>query len=365
MDGTVLFVYADDFDVRPIEEKLSKEGFGRVEMLHRRTMKEAEPCLFERRVHLIVADTALPGVAEFISAMRSDDAVKHIPALALIERREHETVRRVLAAGFDTYLLKEEMHSLLLEHIRPLLRHNLINSSMMSKISDLQEKSIRDFLQLDLIKNYIPRTLWDVAKDFAHKQKIEIPEEELELTIVFGDLTEFTPRTQRMNPEDVIGYLNVAFEVVARWTYEYAGDIDKFIGDAFLGVFTEPMSAVQAMVNVQKELQELNRSRTAEGLETMQLRIGIHTGPVIRGNVGGHERYDNTLIGDTVNIAARLEEIAAPGGITISEATRQLIGIDIESRRKRSVSLKGRSGEIEVYDLCDYLVGEEAGEPLR
>ncbi len=353
MDGVILFISSQEYNLSYLSETLSEEEFGDLEVIQCRAMEEAEPLLFEYTIYLIIAETALPGVAEFIREMRGDDAVKHIPALGLIETRDHETIRSVLEAGFDTYLEKSEAEDLLLPHVRPLLRHNILNGEMIRKISELQEKAIHDFIQLDLIKNYIPKTLWDIAKDFAHKQKIEIPEEELELTIVFGDLTEFTPRTQRMNPENVIGYLNTAFEVVTRWVYEYAGDIDKFIGDAFLGVFTDPESAVKAMVEVQNELARLNRER--EGMETMQLRIGIHTGPVIRGNVGGNERYDNTLIGDTVNIAARLEQIAAPGGITVSGQTCRLTGLDIAQKRQRTVNLKGRTGEIEVYDLEDLL----------
>jgi class 3 adenylate cyclase len=360
MDGAIIFISSHDYNLSDFDATLAREGYGELATVECRSMEEAEPLLFEYSVLLIIAEAELSGVIEFVREMRADDAVKHIPVLALVDECEESTVRQVLDAGFDTYLQKGKVERLLLPHVRPLLRHNILNHRMLGKISDLQEKTVHDFLQLDLIKNYIPRTLWDIAQDFAHRQKIEIPEEELELTIVFGDLTEFTPRTQRMNPEDVIAYLNTAFEVVTRWVYEYAGDIDKFIGDAFLGVFADPESAVQAMTEVQQELREMNEERSQKGMETMQFRIGIHTGPVIRGNVGGNERYDNTLIGDTVNIAARLEQIASPGGITVSGQTCALTDFQITRKQQRTVNLKGRTGDIEVYDLDDLLVSNRS-----
>ena len=117
----------------------------------------------------------------------------------------------------------------------------------------LQEESIHDFILLDLIKDYIPRTIMNIARSCAHEQKIEIPEEEQILTIVFGDIRGFTPRTQNMAPKDVISYLNRAFEVVSSLVYEYSGDIDKYIGDAFLAVFADPKDALKSMMAVQKK----------------------------------------------------------------------------------------------------------------
>jgi len=346
----------------PIEELAAEAPEGQ-ELTVRKAwdLDEGQEIFFENSTVLIIAETELPGISDFIRELKSDEAVNHIPALGIIRERSKEAIREVLDTGFDAYLEQRAVPDLLAAHIRPLLRANMMNGIRMKKISDLQEKAVRDFILLDLIKDYVPQTLWDIAKDFAHQQKIEIPEEKLELTVVFGDLKEFTPRTQRMNPEHVIAYLNTAFEIVSRYVYQYAGDIDKFIGDAFLAVFPTAESAVKSMIMVQREIKSLNVRRSQKEMESIYFRIGIHTGPVIRGNVGGNHRYDNTLIGDTVNIASRLEQLAPAGGIVLSEMTRRRMGISIASKYQRSVKLKGRTGQSKVYDISSFIKPLKAG----
>lgn len=331
-----------------------------LELSETKTLEEAQELFFQGEVALIITEFGLPGVCDFIRELKQDDAVKHIPALSILPERKIENVKKVLDAGFDSYIEASEIDSLLASHIRPLLRNNQMTGIRMQKISDLQEKAVHDFILLDLVKDYLPRTLWDIAKDFAYQQKIEIPEEKLELTVVFGDLKEFTPLTQHREPSEVIAYLNTAFEVVTRQVYNYAGDIDKFIGDAFLAVFPTADSAVRSMIRVQRELKSLNIERSDAGREPIYFRIGIHTGPVIRGNVGGNKRFDNTLIGDTVNTASRLEQIAPPGGIIISEITRRQMGFSISSELERSVELKGRTGKLKVYDISSLIKPAES-----
>jgi len=100
----------------------------------------------------------------------------------------------------------------------------------------------------------------------------------------------------------------------------------------------------------------MNEARIQEGLPAIRFRIGIHTGPVIRGNVGGNMRFDNTLIGDTVNMASRLEEIAEAGGILISEETMKAAGLSIPQEYQDCVQLRGRDVQDSVYNVYDYLV---------
>ncbi|HOV64980.1 MAG TPA: adenylate/guanylate cyclase domain-containing protein, partial [Spirochaetia bacterium] len=308
------------------------------------------------QVYLIIADARIEGIYESLGPIKNDDMFRHIPIIVILPTDEPAAIEEAFSFGVDNIIVENDVPRLLYAYVRPLVRNNIFNGEMMQKISELQEQAIRDFILLDLIKNYIPKTIWDIAKDFAHKQKISIPEEETELTIVFADIKGFTPITQHMAPREVIHTLNAVFDIATRIVYESGGDIDKFIGDAFFAVYTDARNAVKSMVEVQKEIASMNEARIQEGLPAIRFRIGIHTGPVIRGNVGGNMRFDNTLIGDTVNMASRLEEIAEAGGILISEETMKAAGLSIPQEYQDCVQLRGRDVQDSVYNVYDYLV---------
>jgi class 3 adenylate cyclase len=99
----------------------------------------------------------------------------------------------------------------------------------------------------------------------------------------------------------------------------------------------------------------MNAREIQEGRRPIQFRIGIHTGPVIRGNVGGNHRYDNTLIGDTVNMASRLESLAPAGGIIISEETRKKARLSIPQSSLRRERLRGRDVEDTIYEVFQHM----------
>ena len=309
----------------------------------------AEPFLFERKISVIIAETRSAEITEFIKEMKLDELFMDIPAIGIVEKKDPAAIYNLLLSGFDYVVFHADIELLLFPYLHNLLHKAERQFAAMQKISDLQDNEIKNFIQLDLVKCYIPVDLWSLVKDYAHQQKIVIPEEELDLTVVFGDLQGFTPKTQMLKPPDVIAYLNKAFDLVTRYVYDYSGDIDKFIGDAFLAIFKTPAAAVDSMLRLQKEFKENNAQRKGE--LPIIFRIGIHTGPVIRGNVGGNERFDNTLIGDTVNIAARLEGLATPGELMISEATNNLLPNPYPSVLSQTVGLKGRTGKINVFSI--------------
>lgn len=315
-------------------------------------IEEAEQELFEKEPLALIIDWNVPGVAEFITTLKADEMFQNLPVLAVSNR--HLT-GEVFESGADSCICEDNAEELLLMYLKPLVRLSLSNHNLTQRISELQERGIRDFILLDLIKKYIPKTIMDIAEEYAVQQKLEIPKKEMDLTIVLADIKDFTRMSQHLKPVEVINNLNAVFEIVTKITYEEDGDIDKFIGDAFLAVFNDPLRAIKAMVRVQSEVEQLNIQRKNQHLAPIEFRIGINTGPIIRGNVGGNNRFDNTLIGDTVNTASRLQDIAPPGGIMVSETTRVKSGLEIPDSYKDLVSMKGREGNELVWNVFDYL----------
>jgi class 3 adenylate cyclase len=319
------------------------------------SIADAEHFLFENPVCLVIADDSVAGILEFLSAIKNDEMFQHVPVIVIVPDDDNGRHEDAYATGINNVIHRSEAPLLLYTLIKPLVKTFFFSEDQQKKISELQEAAIQDFILVDLIKDYIPKTIWDIAKAYAHLQKITIPEEETELTVVFADIKGFSAMTQHMPPREVIKILNTVFGIATRIVYESGGDIDKFIGDAFFAVYKDALKAVSSMVDLQRELKAMNVQRSAEKLPAVRFRIGIHTGPIIRGNVGGNHRYDNTLIGDTVNIASRLETIAPAGGILVSEETIRKAGLSIPEKYMRREKLRGRDAEDTIYEVFEHL----------
>ncbi|MBN1648764.1 MAG: adenylate/guanylate cyclase domain-containing protein [Spirochaetales bacterium] len=351
----ILIISVETIDETPVHELLSDLSISDIDVRQVHSFDQAEGDLFECQIALIIIDWELEGAEEFIQALKSDEMFRLLPVMVILPKHELDSIRSVFVCGADNYTARSQCADVLACKLRPLLVNNVLNSELVSKISVLQEQAIHDFILQDIIKKYVPQELYRQADTYAHEQKILIPEEELELTIVFADIRNFTGMSQHLQPSDVIQNLNDVFEISTKHIYRCGGDVDKFVGDAFFAVFRVAGDAVKAMVLIQNELAGLNITRKKDGKAEIRFRIGIYTGPVIRGNVGGNERFDNTMIGDTVNAASRLESICEPGEILISAATREQAGIDVPADKEIQATLRGREGEESLFYVYEVL----------
>ncbi len=356
MRGIILII--DDRDFPECEGDLItlglNEGFSECAIAYARNIDEAYSIFFETLPMLIIASATLEGGAENIQMLKTEEMYRHIPVLLLAKEHNRYYFKQLYRAGADAVLTYDEVERGHLQvRSRPLISTSALFQLKIMHSSELQEKALLDFILLDLIKQYVPRTIWEVALDCAEQQKMEIKEESLELTCAFGDVKGFTTISQTMSPREVIAFLNVAYEIVTRNVYENGGDIDKFIGDAFFAVFKSPTDAIKAISKLQRELVEASNVRVANGEVPVMFRISIHTGPVIRGNVGGNKRYDNTLIGDTVNTASRLEHEAPVGGLLVSQSTAERAGLNVPQSEMQVFALRGRNTDIYAFSYFD------------
>ncbi len=228
------------------------------------------------------------------------------------------------------------------------------NRALLNEINGNNHKlkrKIRENERLQtIIRRYTARSVWDRANLSAADGLVEIPTESSEFTLMFTDIQGFTSFSEDARPELVLETLNELLEIIADAIISSGGDIDKFIGDAVFAVFESPRAACIAGAEIQANLDEWNQARADAGLRELPVRIGIHTGHAIRGNVGGCDRKDNTLIGDSVNIASRLEAMCEPGRVLISETTVARIGMKM-SLEPRRLTVRGRTEPMNVYYL--------------
>ncbi|HLJ87575.1 MAG TPA: adenylate/guanylate cyclase domain-containing protein [Candidatus Angelobacter sp.] len=178
------------------------------------------------------------------------------------------------------------------------------------------------------------------------------------VSILFADIRGFTAMSETMEPEKVVEILNEYFTRVTDVIFDFGGTLDKFIGDAVMALFGAPISkgedaanCVQAAIQIQRLLVELNRDATVRGWPELRVGIGINTGIVTAGNIGSPRRLDYTVIGDTVNIASRLMASAAGGQILISHSTAREAGGKLNLKTLPPLTVKGRSEPVQVFDL--------------
>lgn len=151
------------------------------------------------------------------------------------------------------------------------------------------------------------------------------------ITVLFADIRGFTTLSEREKPEKIVTLLNRYFTAMSEIIFKFGGTLDKYIGDGLMAIFGAPRAtpndapnALQAAVEMQKRLLILNKELQNEGFPEVKIGIGLHTGEATIGYIGSELRSEYTAIGDTVNLAARLESNSLAGQILISEATARL-----------------------------------------
>src|SRR5262249_13102829 len=148
--------------------------------------------------------------------------------------------------------------------------------------------------------------------------------EQREVTILFADIRGFTSMSEARPAQDIVTLLNEYFEVMVEVLFRFEGTLDKFVGDEIMALFgaplalsDAPLAAVACAVEMHRALGEFNRPRLAERQEAIRVGIGINTGPVVTGAIGSSRAIQYTAIGDPVNTASRLCNIAQPGQVLV------------------------------------------------
>ncbi len=177
-----------------------------------------------------------------------------------------------------------------------------------------------------------------------------------EVTMLFADIRGFTDMSERHSPEEMVKTLNDYFEVMVDVLFSHGGTLDKYVGDEIIGLFGAPVHlpdaadrAIRCGLEMQRALAEFNRVRQSSGLEPIHIGIGINTGPVIAGAIGSSRTLQYTVIGDAVNVAARLCSVAKAEEVIFSEFTMQAAQGAVNAEKRAPVQVKGKSAALEIY----------------
>ncbi len=178
-------------------------------------------------------------------------------------------------------------------------------------------------------------------------------------TLFFADIRGYTSFSEGKEPEVIVDILNEYFTEAVEIVIKYNGYIDKFIGDCIMAAWGVPIVNEEkdavAAVSCAVEIQELVRSTSRKffkGIASgLKVGIGMHSGPLVAGNLGSQRRMDYSVIGDTVNIAARLEGVAAAGEVIITQKTRDLIGDHFKLKELQPVKVKGVEKPLHIFNV--------------
>lgn len=178
------------------------------------------------------------------------------------------------------------------------------------------------------------------------------------VTVLFADIRGFTALSEHENPEKVVGLLNHYFSAMTEIIFAHGGTLDKYIGDGLMALFgaptttpVDPINAVKAAVSMQKRIVKLNEELRDEGYPALSAGIGLHTGVATVGYIGSDKRSEYTAIGDTVNLAARLESNATGGQILLSEATQTAAGNIFPVEPLSPLVVKNRQQPVALFEL--------------
>jgi ABC-type oligopeptide transport system substrate-binding subunit/class 3 adenylate cyclase len=187
------------------------------------------------------------------------------------------------------------------------------------------------------------------------------------VTILFTDIVGSTSLAEKLDPEEWKEIVSEAHRIVGEAVNRYQGTIAQLLGDGVLAFFgapltheDDPVRAVRAALDIQNGMEEYRRS-LAGYVENLQMRVGLNTGMVVTGNVGSDLHMEYLAVGDSVNLAARLQSAAEPGKVLISEHTARLIGAAFELNALGEIEVKGKSEPIAVYEVVQAKAVRERG----
>lgn len=192
------------------------------------------------------------------------------------------------------------------------------------------------------------------------RMEVKLGGERRKVTVIFADIVSFTKVVENRDPEQIVAILNELFTFFTEIIFKHGGIIDKFIGDCVMAVYGAPYSDEDDAINAVSAAEEMKRwlevgnARWEKELgRPLEVSMGIHTGIALAGNIGSQKRMEYTVIGDTVNVAARLESLARPGQILMSTETVEEVQDDFECVSLGEHTLKGRENPIEIFMLAE------------
>jgi adenylate cyclase len=293
------------------------------------------------RFDLLLLDLEMPELDGFgvLEALAADAALRDLPVIVTSSLEGAARVARCIELGADDFLHKP---------VNPVLLKARVGSS-------LEKKRLRD-QQQELVKRFATSA---VAADLQHSG-FALGGRRVHASVLFSDIRGFTALAERQSAEETIELLNTYYTLMFDAISGQGGVVNQMIGDGLMAIFGAPMplsdpalAAVRAALDMVEMIELFNAERAAEGKQAIAIGVGIASGEVIAGYTGTQQRATYTCVGDTVNLAARLEAHTKLAGraILFDGATRAALGAAFAPDALGETGFKGKAGPTEVFAL--------------
>ena len=203
-------------------------------------------------------------------------------------------------------------------------------------------------------KKYVSKNIVD--KLLESEDSLNLGGKESEVTILFSDIRGFTSMSEKLNPTEIVKLLNKYFKSMIDVVFKYNGTLDKIVGDELMVLYGVPLkadddthNAVKTAIKMFIALDKFNQKIVKEGYKPFKIGIGINKGKAVSGNIGSEQQMNYTVIGDTINLGARLCSHAKSGEILISKSVKDAIGDNYNFKSIPSIEVKGKENAIDVW----------------
>jgi len=339
--------------------------------------KDAWLKLNSQVIDLVLLDILMPEMDGFevCRQIKADPQLRHIPVILITALTAKADRLRGIEAGADEFLSKPFDQTEALARIKILLKVKELDDDRQRAEQALQKSRAELDRQREFMRDLLGHMVSEEVREALLLGQVQLGGDVKVVTVLFTDIRQFTLFSESYGPQEVLGVLNDYFSIVNGAVREAGGMINKFGGDSAMAIFGAPLDlppaetarrALRAALSIRTRVTEFNAGRAQAGLEPFTIGIGINTGEVITGKVGAEDRFEYTVIGDTVNVAARVQSLTdqfTDSNILITEGTydafdepEQLVIADYGA-----VPIKGKTKLVRVYGV----IGLRGGGVLR
>lgn len=314
--------------------------------------EQALHIVHDKMPDLILLDMNMPGLdgIDVLRELKADENTAQISVIMLTAMGDVEKRVEALQLGVDDYLTKPYSPAELIARVERRLKAKSAADALREQQKRISETFAR-FVSSEVVKQLLKQP-----------DKVKLGGEIQDITILFADLEGFTSLSEITSPVELLQLLNAYHSFMVRIIHQYQGTIDKFIGDSVMALFNTPLAqpdhvaaAVKSALHIQNELLTFHKKLAPE--HRLQINFGIHTGVAVVGNVGSSEVMNYSAVGDTVNIAARLQGLSRKGQILVSEAVYREVTDFVVGRPVGSLKVKGRNEPVMTYIISDSFLG--------
>jgi len=295
---------------------------------------------------LILLDVIMPEMNGYqvLQQLKQDERWRDIPVLMISALEEMDIVVRCIDSGADDYMTKP---------FNPVFLKARINSCLERKrLRDLEKEQER------VLREAFGRYMDEEVRDEILSGRIPLEGEIKDVTVMFADLRNFTPLTESTPPKAVVKILNDYFTEMAPSIHRHHGALLRYVGDEIYAVFGAPLPlkdhpshALEAALEMRRLLVVVNKKIERQACSPLEHGIGIHSGPVVAANIGSPDRLAYDLVGDTVNLASRIQALTKKfnADILISATTRACLAKNFAVEKLPSVKVKGKSRPMDIF----------------